>query len=1514
MPAADASKQGVSDQFDMTRKLAALVTRMAADHRAIAQAQETQLDKVKQLTAALAGASTDEASKQFRSFEQEVGKSAREIVDSLEEPAGAATALERKLGKLGQQMEKKLPKSATATAGALSGLWQGLKNVTAIGKASFSMFTGLLGWIIDVSAAILAIPFKVFQGLIDMAQNAGGMDELRQAIEAVRKEFGALRGPIAGTVIEGARSMKNFSQTGLSTWQVFGTVAERLNYLREVATAMGAVFGRLTKEFRENGGAVLAYQKALGLSNEQMKAMGEFAVSTGQRLSTFLNENAKYALELGRAFQVDAKLISRDMGKAFADVKHFAGATVRQIAEASVYARKLGVELEKITGTLDTFETFDSAAENAAKLGQSFGVMVDAFELMNAQDPATQVEMLRKQLAGAGVDTANMTRQQLKLLSQTTGLDEATAKMVFSLKNQGVSLDQVRKKGGEVERKQLSQAEAMAKLADSIERLVKSGSAMQGGFFDMFIKGFLGGVQGSREFWHIMMNIRVALRTVYMEGVKLGRVFVQVFPGIKDLLGGLADFFKPSKFKELAAKVRGVFEEFFRDLSSPNGKASFANLMKRLRTAFFDFFDKESTSGRRLLAGFEKVMGALSTIAADGIRWLAEQVTTGMRFVVDLLSGKVDLGALTGAAGTGVGFVGQVLAPILKALQDSWPMFRDAAWDLLKALAGKVVDFVSSPEFRKAIEPALPVLAAVLFGPALGQALLAAGTQTVAQSALKALSGGGKAIEAAGRGTSAVNEAASVAQKASATTASPGADVLKAAGEQGKAAEGAVAATKGWGVKEAAALGLKLVAIAGAIAVGGVMLAGAVRAIVAILDGIDIKKTTVAMLAMAEMIAVSIPMLLAVKLAQRVGKPTEIIKGALVVGLMTVLVSGITYLVGKILDGFAPAQLTATGDVMLSMTGVFLGMVPLLLAAAAIGALMYGPQGLVIGALALGGFAVISAAVAAMASTTVEIVKVIAALQIDSSFKAKSDAFLGILRSLQSFADTFVRIAEASRPSFLELVTGSGSTFADNVDSVTRLVEAMIHGKDGRGGLVGLMETVKGIVLQMAALPGKSLEGARVFAETTTSLVELVRAITPPPEYYEAATDFIQQMSGGDQFQQIATDVSVYAAYMVKHVKDVSGIVKDLVAEFLKVDLPKEKAQQVTAVGGVFSTVSGVLKAVMPSPDVIKSFTSTLKDTSGVFSTDKEIRKFDSAGLVAFMNTLLDQVQQLLPIITGTVLKQIVAVGAGLRPEDAERVKVVGTAFGFVTSLVGSLNDFAKMSGNSNTTIVAGGAITSVASQSKGLGELLMQLGSALPTVVSGASAVVKALPNDAGFLQNIGSAKQLFGLLAEIPKLAGTMRESLASGGDASRESLSKTLTDLTNYGDFLMATAGVFKSGAITTGLKAVADMVKAANALDSALSDGNVAKLNVAAKLSNVAKAVGLGGSAKYTIQNKGVVVHIDLTVTMKADEVEKVIIQRKSSVIRDRLNNAQYDGSSQPSPIPDSPNSPSPALIE
>jgi predicted RNA-binding protein associated with RNAse of E/G family len=95
-----------------------------------------------------------------------------------------------------------------------------------------------------------------------------------------------------------------------------------------------------------------------------------------------------------------------------------------------------------------------------------------------------------------------MTRQERALLSQQSGLEDSALDLAFSLKNQGMSYDDVTKKADAAKKSQLTQTQAMKALADAIERLVKSGSSGSGGFIDRFIQGFTVGIQRSREFRH----------------------------------------------------------------------------------------------------------------------------------------------------------------------------------------------------------------------------------------------------------------------------------------------------------------------------------------------------------------------------------------------------------------------------------------------------------------------------------------------------------------------------------------------------------------------------------------------------------------------------------------------------------------------------------------------------------------------------------------------------------------------------------------------------------------------------------------------------------------------------------------------------------------------------------------------------------------------------------------------------------------------------------------------------
>ena len=1599
-----ASKEELTEQLAVTQKLAAAVDQMAKSMSRVESSYDSQITAVEKLTRAL---------EQLKGTDLSGLNSTKldNVQKEFKETEKQATSLTGRLKDMANWMSKKFPTSAAAAAGAVSGFVQGMRNVLAIGKGVTGFLGGLIDTLGSVAASIIAIPFKMFNALVDMAAQAGGgANELAQAMENLRKEFGAFAGPTPKTIITMSTSLKGFSDTGLSAFRVFGNLAERIEAFTKLAVAMGATFQNLTKEFQKNGGAILAYQKGLGISDEQMAAFGQKAIAQGTGISDVLKDTAKYALELGKAFGIDSKVISKDMAKAMVDVKHFAGATVKQIGEAATYARKLGVELDKITGTLDAFETFDSAAENAAKLSQSFGATVDAFKLMEAQSPAEQLDILRKSMLAAGKSADTMSRQELKLLAQTTGLDEATAKMAFSAKNQGLSLDEIKKKSGDAEKKTLTQAEAMSKLADSIERLVKSGGQQTGGFFDMFVKGFLGGIQSSKEFREIIWNIKKSLQLVYFEGVRLGRAFVEMFPGVKDFLGGIADFFNPAKFKRLVGGVVDILKDWMKGLTDPNGKASFADLMDKLQKKFFGFFDEQDPAGKKMLGGFKTILKTISRVMAEAIKWMADKMGEGIVFIIDLLTGKKTLGGLGGAAEGGLGFLADILKPLGDALAHAWTVLAPKVWELIKTLGKKLWEYLTSDQFINFVKPALPYIAAALFGPALVRSLMGALVSSIGKAAIGALTGGGaKALE-------------SVAQKAAQKVLDAG---KKAAASGGEGLDKVATATKGsnnlmaeekkgnWGVKDAVKLGLKLVAIAGALAIGGVMMAYSIAKMKKVMDEAGISKPEdiyPQLLTLGAMVLAALPLMLALKLADKVGKVTEILKGgaviAIAVGIVGLVGAGLAWVMKQ---AGTPAELQAAGTLMLKMALVFLAMVPLIFASMAIGALASGPQAIALAAAAIG-LGVIGVAVGEMAVIAVGIVKELAKMRIDAQFQQKIDAFLGVMKAIQAFTDSLVKIIDLCQPSFTELLMGTGESFTDKIGAAEKVIKSMIGQRGGKGGIIGLMETVMSQIKQLSAGGPEMAESAKIFGEIFTVLTEFMKAAQPPEAFYTAGTDFIEQLnSPGHSFDNLAVSVGFYMTKVINGAMDMADKVIGVINKLKEIRIPEADIKSTEAVANLFSTAVKLMQTLMPPPDVIKQFENVHSlETKGLgfVSTKETVKSFDSAGLVEYVKTIATKFGEIIPLIIGGAVQKLVDMSKGLKPAELENVKTVATIFNTIITLMNAMADIGKSFGGQVTTVkdsdVQGISKTfDVAPQ---LASVIVIAGRGMVAMFRAITTLTKEVPDTKDFKGKLDTTTKIFGLMGVIPKMAADLAGAAkgASGGGtlaggvagiissaisgvvdflsgkgatqggtigdlvtsvktvskqlpqdvgatagaldnitkflssvakaakaikdvstASKDAtikpedvstlltgISNTLTQaqspitsinatlgkiqglkglgdkLEDYVSFLNKATTAAKVDGLAKSLTAVSDMVKLANDLDATLNAG--LKIDTPVKLGKIASAVGLGGKFNYTIRNKEVVINMNVQVTMNVDEVEKVLILRKNSFVRDRIN--------------------------
>lgn len=717
------------------------LNKLFVDRRAMLQAQtremQSQLQLSLQLKAVVDGAKAGELVERLNEAQKALEGLAEKAQTANDTAGQALNGISKGAEKSAQSMTKlqaqtkllaaKYPSLKSVGVAAISGLSQGFTNLLSLGKGLAGAVEGVTSGIFNIGKAIVSIPLNIFKNLVETAANFSGDSSLAEAFEHLRKEFGSFKEDISKNVITGFHEIqKGFTGTGLSAWRVLGPLANQLKYLTEIAEGAGAQMHQFGKEIAENAGLIAGLDKGLGVGKDNLKAYMDLATVKGQSLNKTMLETANYSLQMGEAFGMSQKVLAKDITMMAKDVKNFGSLTQKEMSVAAVFTRKLGLEVKNLLGLIDKFDTFEDAANSAAQLSQAFGGSVDAFKLMQEQDPAKRLDMLRQAMSAAGKSTENMSRQELKLLEQTTGLDAASAKLAFSTKNQGLTYDQVRKQSEKAEKKQLTQAEAMAKLADSIERFIGSGMQLKGSFWDMFVHGFELGIKWSKPFIELMMNLRRALIDTMNAGRQVGQTFVEAFPGVTTLFKSLSKMFEPKRWSSLMGGIVAGFKDFFKNLDV-------GRLMDKLRESFFNYFDANSAEAKSFLDGSKKFLAALAKILATGVKYVVEQVTKGLKsltkFIKDPVSYMKELEA--GASAQANEWAG-IFKPLVELVKDKklWNDLADTVVKMLEMMWDKVVAFIKGPTFQKLAGKVMPLLLGIVLGPAVTRTALSLSLET----------------------------------------------------------------------------------------------------------------------------------------------------------------------------------------------------------------------------------------------------------------------------------------------------------------------------------------------------------------------------------------------------------------------------------------------------------------------------------------------------------------------------------------------------------------------------------------------------------------------------------------------------------------------------------------------------------------------------------------------------------------------------------------------------------------
>jgi hypothetical protein len=175
-------------------------------------------------------------------------------------------------------------------------------------------------------------------------------------------------------------------------------------------------------------------------------------------------------------------------------------------------------------------------------------------------------------------------------------------------------------------------------------------------------------------------------------------------------------------------------------------------------------------------------------------------------------------------------------------------------------------------------------------------------------------------------------------------------------------------------------------------------------------------------------------------------------------------------------------------------------------------------------------------------------------------------------------------------------------------------------------------------------------------------------------------------------------------------------------------------------------------------------------------------------------------------------------------------------------------------------------------------------------------------------------SVDQLRSTVSKIEKLTSAINSAIQSMSaaqakfvESSAAQLSSLATVSNEAGTTMTSSAEMIMNGGIKQALLAISNLVEKANSLNDAM--GSLPDLKLNAKLKTLASGLGIGGKFNYQVKSKDVIINVNLQVEMNAADLEKSLVLREKSVIRNRLNFATGPGTAGKESTDVLPNSPS-----
>jgi hypothetical protein len=979
----------------------------------------------------------------------------------------------------------------------------------------------------------------------------------------------------------------------------------------------------------------------------------------------------------------------------------------------------------------------------------------------------------------------------------------------------------------------------MQKLAGSIERLIKSGGALQKGLFAAFFEGFERGIFRSRDFLKVFREIRQVLRTVRRAGIQVGRAFVETFPGVQNIVKGLQDLFNPARWRKTMDSVVNVFKDFFKELQT-NPEAGMKNLFERLKNIFFNHFDASTGAGRRIIEGFKTFFKTILAAGVAGLKLaiplLFDGLTKIIRGINGFLKGEqmpIDVN----------GFAGQ----IMEILSGLWKTIKDAAPPLMEAL--KELFSTAFTKLSAMIEPYKGRIAMLLFGPALFRgalgALSAGLTNVFIQSMVKAATTASASTAAQGAVGGVARRMPPVPPPGRALSSIPLSP--RAAGQIVQTND----ALGRFGVSDAAKLGAKLVAIAAALALGGIAMAYAVKHMASVLSETPIEGIVKSLAVLGAAAIGMAGLSAAAKLLSKVniGEIGKAYLGAGALIPMIIVIAGVMAIVSEMLLQYSITDVVKAGLAMGAGVIIFTAAVPLIFAAGLVGAAITASGGLALVAAAAG-FGAILSVVGGMVDSIIGFIDQIKNIPIGNptDFAPKLDAFVKVFGAIVSFAGVFSAIMAAGAiSSITSLITSMSPAgllnrlFGAGDEGPLTQLNNIIQGMSG-----AITEIINTISRSLSNVTPEQLKSLEAIGPVITAVAALAEAIKPP----EGAGGGTEVGFTGVSVRR-ATDINSWLKEMKKVLTGPDGLIKtasEVVRELSTI--PNVNVEGVKASGSILSGIVGLVGSIKVDPEYVKALSEAREGRLGALRR----AALDAIGdQVKGVIAIIGAVKNDLPALISGIVEVTKGLTAGQLNRAVKGAEIVGSIIGTVVSLINSVKETGAETLEGGGTAFNAGTFNTIFTQAKEM----------VTTLFSGGNGGVIKTIVDA--ISNSGISGLPRGIDTKVKAVSDILTAivSISSMGQAGIGNISAGINEVNSQLLSIVGENGPF------------AQMISSINAVGAVLNTANPVNINT--EMNKFVKRAGLA-TGEYTINNRNFTLQVNVKVNLDADRFEQALQSR------------------------------------